>query len=76
MSKEVSLKIVEGWERMKVLFASSEDDVLKNARGNASAGVRARKGLRSLKREASELVKIMVAESKHRKLLAQGEKGK
>lgn len=67
MSKEVNTKIVEGWERLKVLIASTEDDVLKNARGNASAGVRARKGLRALKKEAHELVKLTVSEAKSRK---------
>ena len=67
MSKEVNAKIVEGWERLKVLIAASEDDVLKNARGNASAGVRARKGLRALKKEAHELVKLTVAETKGKK---------
>ena len=67
MSKEQNHKIVEKWERLKVLLASTEDDVLKNAKGNASAGVRARKGLRSLKKEASELVKLTVEEAKRRK---------
>lgn len=64
MSKELNAKIVEQWERVKVLIASTEDDVLKNARGNASAGVRARKGLRALKSEAATLVKMTVEEAK------------
>lgn len=67
MSKEVNTKIVEQWERVKVLVASTEDDVLKNAQGNASAGIRARKGLRALKKEAADLVKLTVEESKKRK---------
>jgi hypothetical protein len=67
MSKEFNQKIVEQWERLKVLVAAAEDDVLKNARGNASAGVRARKGLRALKKEASDLVKMTVEEGKRRK---------
>lgn len=61
---ELNTKIVEQWERLKVLVASTEDDVLKNARGNSSAGVRARKGLRTLKKEAADLVKLMVEEGK------------
>lgn len=63
-NKELNAKIVEQWERVKVLLASSEDDVLKNARGNISAGVRARKGLRLLKKEISDLVKVTVEEGK------------
>ena len=65
--KELNTKIVEQWERLKVLVAATEDDVLKNARGNASAGVRARKGLRLLKKEAHELVKLTVTEAKTQK---------
>lgn len=64
MSKELNNKIVEQWERLKVLVASTEDDILKNARGNASAGVRARKGLRILKKEAADLVKMTVDAAK------------
>lgn len=64
MNKEMNEKIVERWERLKVLMVATEEDVLKNARGNASAGVRARKGLRTLKKEAHELVKLTVSELK------------
>ena len=46
------------WEEIKELVASLENDVLKNAGGNAAAGTRARKGLRSLKTNASQLVKL------------------
>ena len=56
--------ILEQWERIKVIVDSTEVDLLKNANGNASAGVRARKGLRLLKTEAHELVKLTVAEAK------------
>tara|TARA_B100000214_G_C23786890_1_gene544015 strand:- start:36 stop:221 length:186 start_codon:yes stop_codon:yes gene_type:complete len=45
------------WEELKVLVDSLELDLHKNARGNKSAGVRARKGLRLLKKRAGELVK-------------------
>lgn len=62
--KELNPKVMEQWERLKILMASMEDDILKNARGNSSAGVRARKGLRALKKEAHELVKLTVSESK------------
>ena len=67
MSKESNSKIIEQWERVKVLVASTEDDILKNARGNSSAGVRARKGLRAIKKEAADLVKMTVEESKKQK---------
>ncbi len=73
MSKELNTKIVEQWERVKVLLASTEDDVLKNARGNTSAGVRARKGLRVLKKEAGDLVKLMVEEGKAARAAAKSE---
>ena len=46
------------WEEIKELVASLETDVLKNASGNAAAGTRARKGLRTLKQNAGELVKL------------------
>jgi len=46
------------WQELKELVDSLETDVMKNARGNAAAGTRARKGLRSLKKQASDLVKL------------------
>ena len=63
MSNPVSDK----WEEIKTLVESIELDVMKNAAGNASAGIRARKGLRLLKKEAADLVKITVSEEKTRK---------
>lgn len=59
--------IITKWEEMKVLMESIDTDVSKNAIGNASAGVRARKGLRLLKKEAAELVKMTVEADKERK---------
>ena len=57
--KEVVMATVESkWEEIKELVASLETDVVKNASGNAAAGTRARKGLRTLKRNASDLVKL------------------
>ena len=46
------------WDELKTLVAALEDDVAKNAAGNAAAGRRARKGLRTLKTQAGELVKL------------------
>ena len=49
--------ILDKWNEIKVLIESLELDVHKNANGNKSAGVRARKGLRLVKKQASDLVK-------------------
>tara|TARA_Y100001938_G_scaffold132762_1_gene191372 strand:- start:236 stop:415 length:180 start_codon:yes stop_codon:yes gene_type:complete len=54
MTNNVSNK----WEELKALVESLEDDVQKNAGGNKAAGTRARKGLRSLKSAAADLVKL------------------
>ena len=59
--------ILNKWEELKTLIESIDLDVNKNAGGNASAGVRARKGLRLLKKEAAELVKLTVDADKDRK---------
>ena len=50
--------VTSKWEELKALVESLEDDVQKNASGNKAAGTRARKGLRSLKTTAAELVKL------------------
>jgi hypothetical protein len=49
--------ILESWESLKELVTSLELDVHKNAHGNKSAGVRARRGLRRLKDASAALVK-------------------
>ena len=59
--------ILNKWEELKTLVESIDLDVNKNAGGNASAGVRARKGLRLVKREAADLVKLTVDADKARK---------
>ena len=60
-------KVREKWNELKVLVESMELDVHKNSNGNASAGIRARKGLRALKTAAAELVKLTIEEEKSRK---------
>ena len=60
-------KVREKWSELKVLIESMELDVHKNSNGNASAGIRARKGLRALKAAAAELVKLTIEEEKSRK---------
>ncbi len=62
-----SNQIVEKFEEIKILVEEIEGDVHKNARGNSSAGVRARKALRELKKSASALVKLTLTEEKARK---------
>jgi hypothetical protein len=50
-------EILDQWTELKTLVESLEVDVLKNANGNKSAGVRVRKGLRLIKNRSSTLVK-------------------
>ena len=50
--------ILSKWQELRVLVESLEVDVKKTAKGNKTAGVRARRGLRQLKKDASELVKV------------------
>jgi len=57
-------ELLDEWKRLKVLVESLELDLHKNANGNKSAGVRARKGLRLLKKQASEIVKISLDSGK------------
>ncbi len=59
--------VIEQWNEIKVLVESLDLDVVKNANGNNSAGVRARRGLRLLKNKASDLVKLTIEEDKTRK---------
>ena len=61
------MRILDKWNEIKILIESLDLDVHKNANGNASAGVRSRKGLRLLKKEAGELVKLTIEEEKARK---------
>ncbi len=41
--------VLDKWNELKVLMESLEIDIHKNVGGNASAGTRARKGLRMVK---------------------------
>lgn len=59
--------ILDQWNEIKTLVESLDLDVVKNANGNASAGVRARRGLRLLKSKSAELVKQTISEEKSRK---------
>tara|TARA_Y100001938_G_C8082634_1_gene430085 strand:- start:129 stop:356 length:228 start_codon:yes stop_codon:yes gene_type:complete len=59
--------ILDQWNEIKTLIESLDLDVVKNANGNASAGVRARRGLRLLKTKSADLVKATISEEKARK---------
>ena len=56
--------LVEKYEELKTLVETIQIDIVKNASGNKSAGVRARKSLRELKKIASELVKSSLTSDK------------
>lgn len=64
MSNEVREELESKWNELKVLIESLEVDIQKNITGNKSAGVRARKGLRLLKSNASNIVKASLAADK------------
>ncbi len=59
--------ILQKWTELKTLVESLELDVHKHASGNASAGVRARRGLRLLKNESAALVKASLEFEKTKK---------
>ena len=61
---EPTSNVLELWSEIKAVVSAADVDVTKNASGNASAGVRARKALRLLKGKVGELVKLTIAESK------------
>lgn len=61
------MSVLDKWKELKLIVESIDLDVHKNAGGNASAGVRARKGLRSLKSAAAEMVKLTIESEKSKK---------
>jgi hypothetical protein len=63
--------VIENWDKLRTLVEQIDLDVRKNANGNAAAGVRARKGLRSLKTLAAGLTKLTVEVEKTRKTEAE-----
>lgn len=55
--------VMEVWSEFKLLVEQVEEDVFKNAaKGNRSAGVRVRKGIRKLRTLGAELIKATLAE--------------
>ncbi len=57
-------ELLKKWNEFKILVESIQNDISKNATGNKSAGVRARKGLRQVKTAASEIVKVSLTNDK------------
>ena len=64
---ETDSDVLKKWEDFKALVEELDFDVQKNCRGVAAAGVRVRKGLRTLKTKAAELVKQTVQSDKEKK---------
>lgn len=64
------------WEEVKATVLAVELDVLKNAEGNVSAGVRARRGLRMLRNKVNDLVKVLKQEDQTRKEARKAARGK
>ena len=56
--------LIDQFEELKVLVETLQKDVIKNSQGNKSAGVRTRKGLRSVKKLASDIVKLSLENDK------------
>ena len=57
-------ELIESYEELMTLIESLRTDVVKHSQGNKSAGVRARKGLRELKKIATDLVKTSLTNDK------------
>ncbi len=56
--------LLSQFEELKLLVETLQSDVVKNAQGNKSAGIRARKGLREAKKLASTIVKTSLESDK------------
>ena len=56
--------LITQFEELKLLVETLQTDVVKNAQGNKSAGIRARKGLREAKKLASTIVKTSLESDK------------
>ena len=56
--------LVDQFGELKLLVETLQEDIVKSAGGNKSAGLRVRKGLREAKKLASDIVKLSLADSK------------
>jgi len=59
--------VLSKWAELKSLIELLEFDVNKNSKGVSAAGIRVRKGLRSLQVVAKELVKLTLEADKAKK---------
>lgn len=59
--------VIAKWDELKALVVEMELDLIKNAKGNAAAGLRTRKRLRALKGMAADLVKLTLERDKAEK---------
>ena len=57
--------LLSQFEELKLLVETLQTDVVKNAQGNKSAGIRARKGLREAKKLASTILKTSLESDKN-----------
>jgi hypothetical protein len=57
-------ELIEKFEVLLTLVESLKSDVVKHAKGNKSAGLRVRRGLRDAKRIASDIVRESVERSR------------
>ena len=48
---------VDNWSKLKVLVETLDVDVVKSVRGNKTAAVRVRRGLREAKKLASDVIR-------------------
>ena len=59
--------ILSKWNELKSLLEVLEHDVNKNVRGVTAAGIRVRKGLRSVQASTKELIKLTLEADKSKK---------
>lgn len=67
MKDVVNQKLLDHWHELRTMVDALEQDVNKNARGIAAAGVRTRKGARLLKKKLTELTKCSLEMSSEQK---------
>ena len=55
----------ENWNKLKILIESLDVDVVKSVRGNKTAAVRVRRGLREAKKIAADVIRDGIVLTKH-----------
>jgi hypothetical protein len=55
---------IENWNKLKILVETLDVDVVKSSRGNRTAAVRVRRGLRDAKKIASDVIREGIVISK------------